>query len=261
LSRILKVEKDKVTIGSEDGSIEEVPFSALNFGDPRVGENVDVFRQGGEVIVSRAEEGGADPEGAEDAAPDEDSYNPNTGYQNTGYRNAGNRNTGYQQNPNFGNQNAGYQQNPNFGNQNAGYQQNPNFGYQNAGYQQNPNYGYQNAGYQQNPNYGYQNAGYQQAGYQGQAQYGQPYPAEYDGHDVRSMDKHIFVWVGCFLFGWLGVDRFMRGQIGLCILKLLTAGGAGIWALVDFIIGLVKVYGDAFGAGEQVVFVDKHYAR
>ena len=82
------------------------------------------------------------------------------------------------------------------------------------------------------------------------------YPA-----NERHINKHIFVWVGTFLFGEIGVDRFLRGQIGLGILKLLTIGGFGIWALVDFIIALVKVYGEPFGLDDDVVFVDGDYAR
>ncbi len=75
------------------------------------------------------------------------------------------------------------------------------------------------------------------------------------------LNKHIFVWVGSFLFGYLGVDRFMRGQIGLGILKLITAGAIGIWALIDWIIALVKVYGGPFNEYEDVTFINGKYAR
>jgi TM2 domain-containing membrane protein YozV len=33
-----------------------------------------------------------------------------------------------------------------------------------------------------------------------------------------------------------GVDRFYRGQIGVAVVKLLTFGGCGIWALIDQLI-------------------------
>lgn len=40
--------------------------------------------------------------------------------------------------------------------------------------------------------------------------------------------------------GWLGIDRFMMGHVGLGILKLITVGGCGIWQLVDIILIATK---------------------
>ena len=39
----------------------------------------------------------------------------------------------------------------------------------------------------------------------------------------------------CFFFGYLGVHRFMMGDVTNGILMLLTFGGCGIWALIDLI--------------------------
>lgn len=39
----------------------------------------------------------------------------------------------------------------------------------------------------------------------------------------------LIAWFG----GSLGIDRFMLGDTGLGIAKILTLGGCGIWAIVD----------------------------
>jgi hypothetical protein len=51
----------------------------------------------------------------------------------------------------------------------------------------------------------------------------------------------------CFFLGVFGVHRFYTGHIGLGVVQLLTLGGCGIWALIDFIMIIVGSFRDAEG--------------
>ncbi len=66
--------------------------------------------------------------------------------------------------------------------------------------------------------------------------YGQP---GYPGTPTSAPEKSfITTWLLSLLLGGLGVDRFYLGKVGTGILKLVTWGGLGIWALIDLIIVL-----------------------
>lgn len=70
-----------------------------------------------------------------------------------------------------------------------------------------------------------------------------------------TINKHIFVWVFNFILGGFGVDRFVRGQVGIGVCKLLFGWlTCGIWVFVDWIISMVKAYGSAYGDVEDIVF-------
>lgn len=53
-----------------------------------------------------------------------------------------------------------------------------------------------------------------------------------------SPNSFIATWLLSMLLGMFGVDRFYLGKIGTAVIKLVTLGGLGIWALIDLIITL-----------------------
>jgi TM2 domain-containing membrane protein YozV len=52
----------------------------------------------------------------------------------------------------------------------------------------------------------------------------------------------------CFFFGAFGFHRFYVGKIGTGVLQVLTLGGLGIWALVDFIMIIIGAFTDKQGS-------------
>jgi TM2 domain-containing membrane protein YozV len=57
---------------------------------------------------------------------------------------------------------------------------------------------------------------------------------------TKKVSKAAYLLLLIFL-GWLGVHRFMRGQVGIGILYFLTIGLLGWGAIVDLIIALTKL--------------------
>lgn len=77
----------------------------------------------------------------------------------------------------------------------------------------------------------------------------QPAQAELEIHTKRVPKQRHFLILFFFSFMWgvFGVDRFYMGYVGTGILKLLTFGGLGFWALTDMIVIMTGTFRDKEG--------------
>jgi len=66
------------------------------------------------------------------------------------------------------------------------------------------------------------------------------------GHQWKQQDWLVTLLL-CFFVGYLGIHRFYVGKTGTGIAQLLTCGGCGIWALIDFITIIMGNFTDAEG--------------
>ena len=72
----------------------------------------------------------------------------------------------------------------------------------------------------------------------GQVAYNDPNRSKYDWLTVLLLN---------FFLGCLGIHSFYVGKTGIGVAQLLTAGGCGIWALIDFIMIIAGSYRDGEG--------------
>ena len=77
--------------------------------------------------------------------------------------------------------------------------------------------------------------------------------AQAEGESDKSF---VVTWLLGWLLGSFGADRFYLGKIGTAIAKLVTAGGFGIWALIDLIMHLVGASRDK--EGRRLAGYDQH---
>ena len=64
---------------------------------------------------------------------------------------------------------------------------------------------------------------------------------------MKSQKSWLATLLLCFFLGPLGIHSFYAGNTVYGVIQLLTGGGCGIWALIDFIMILVKKYKDGEG--------------
>lgn len=63
----------------------------------------------------------------------------------------------------------------------------------------------------------------------------------------KSDERWLITLLLCFFLGTLGIHRFYTKNTTTGIVMLLTAGGCGIWTLIDFIMILLNTYKDGDG--------------
>ena len=60
-----------------------------------------------------------------------------------------------------------------------------------------------------------------------------------------SEKSNVVALLLCFFLGCFGVHRFYVGKIGTGVVQLITLGGLGIWALIDFIMIVLQKFTDS----------------
>ena len=64
---------------------------------------------------------------------------------------------------------------------------------------------------------------------------------------LMSNKSKFLAAVLCFFLGVFGVHRFYVGKIGTGFLQLITAGGFGVWWIIDLVFILLGKFTDSNG--------------
>ncbi|SJZ65629.1 TM2 domain-containing protein [Mycoplasmopsis verecunda] len=64
---------------------------------------------------------------------------------------------------------------------------------------------------------------------------------------IKSNKSYVALVLLSIFLGALGIDRFYAGNVLLGILKLITAGGFGIWYIIDIVLAIVGAFKDNQG--------------
>jgi len=64
---------------------------------------------------------------------------------------------------------------------------------------------------------------------------------------AKTNHSKMILAIICFFLGVIGIHRFMVGKVGTGVLMIITLGGCGIWALIDFIVILTGGFTDKDG--------------
>tara|TARA_B110000444_G_C18660463_1_gene510502 strand:+ start:636 stop:884 length:249 start_codon:yes stop_codon:yes gene_type:complete len=75
----------------------------------------------------------------------------------------------------------------------------------------------------------------------------QPQGMQQQGMPMNSDKDWMTTLLLAILVGGLGVDHFYTGKTMTGILKLITLGGCGLWALIDIIMIVTESYKDGNG--------------
>lgn len=78
--------------------------------------------------------------------------------------------------------------------------------------------------------------------------YQSPQPGQGPGYPMVAPPRDwLTALLLCIFVGWLGIHRFYVGKIGTGVLMLLTAGGCGIWTIIDLIMIITGAFTDKEG--------------